>query len=352
MIRPWLIAVGSFLTFLVASYFFFTYGLGLILPFAIAFVLAELVDPLVTGLTKKGRLPRSVSVALVLTVLLGLVATGLTAAIARLVLEIQLVITQLPYLYTIGQDIAVRLSEQFGAFHATLPASVQQILATNLASLQKTLSTNLPSVARTLGAFSGLPALLTNLLIAVIATFFLSRDRRQIYDFLLTLVPVDWRPKFRQVKVEVWTSVIGFAKAQFFLISLTMVQSVIGLALIGSDYALLMGVVVGIADVMPLLGPATVYLPWIAYSFLFGSKVFGFKLLALWFFVAGVRQVLEPKLVGDQIGLHPLAILLSIYLGFQFFGALGFVVGPLMAILLKAVVRSGLLPAISDRPGP
>ncbi len=352
MVRAWLTAIGSFLGFLVLSYFLITYGLGLVLPFAIAFVLAELVDPVVVVMSKKGRLPRSVAVGLVLIVLLGLVATGLTATIARLVQEIQLVITQLPYLYAVGLDLAARLSEQFGAFHATLPASVQQILATNLASLQKTLSTNLPSVATTMGAFSGLPALLTNLLIAVVATFFISRDRRQIYDFLLTLFPVVWRPKVRQIKVEVWTSVIGFAKAQFFLISLTMIQTVIGLSLIKSEYALLMGVVVGVADVLPLLGPAAVYLPWIAYSFLFGSKVFGIKLLVLWVIVAAVRQVLEPKLVGDQLGLHPLAILLSVYLGFQFFGALGFVVGPLMAILLKAVVRSGLLPAIGDRHRP
>jgi len=349
MVRAWLIAAGSILGFLIASYLLIMYGLGLFLPFVIALVLAEVLEPLVKAMSQKGRVPRSIAIAVVLIVLMGLVVTGLTVAIARLVQEIQLVITQLPYLYAVGLDLAARLSEQFGAFHATLPASVQQILATNLASVQKSLSTRLPSVAGTLGAFSGLPALLTNLLIAVIATFFISRDRRQIFDFLLSLVPSAWRPKVRQVKAEVWTSVIGFAKAQFFLISLTMLQTIIGLALIKSEYALLMGVVVGIADLLPLLGPATIYLPWIAYSFLFGSKVFGIKLLVLWVFVAGVRQVLEPKLVGDQLGLHPLTILFSVYMGFQFFGALGFVVGPLMAILLKAVIRSGLLPFTTDR---
>lgn len=65
-----------------------------------------------------------------------------------------------------------------------------------------------------------------------------------------------------------------------------------------------------------------------------------------------MRQVLEAKLVGEKIGLHPLAVLVSLYLGFQFFGALGFVVGPILAILLKSMISSGLLPIFQDESTP
>lgn len=350
MIKPWLYAILSLLLFLIGVYLVLMYALPLVLPFAVALLLAEIIDPLVERMTWRGRVPRSVAVGVILLLLAGLMITAVTAAIARLVLEIQTLIPQLPYLQAVGMDIGRSFAEQFGAFNASLPASIQAMMAKNLVALEEALSKGLPSLAGTLSAFSGLPAFITNLLIAMIATFFISRDRREIFDFLLSLFPTELRPKVRQVKGEVWTSAMGFAKAQMFLIGLTMVQSVIGLALIGSEYAVLMGLVIGFFDVLPLLGPATVYLPWIAYSLLFGSKVFGMKLLVLWAVVAGVRQVLEPKMVGDQIGLHPLAILLSVYLAFHFFGALGFVVGPLIAILLKSVMRSGLLPSFDNPP--
>ncbi len=348
MTRAWLLSVASLVGFLIGFYVVFTYALPLVLPFAVAVLVAELIDPLVRRMTWKGKVSRSLAVAAVLLVFVGLIVTALTAAIGQLVHEIQAVAKQLPYLYAIGEDLVVRFSEQFGAFHANLPDTIQDVLTRNLEMLQSNLSSSLPSVAGTLGVFGGLPSFITNMLVATIATFFMSRDRRQIFDFMLSLFPSAWRPKIRQVKVEVWASAMGFAKAQLMLILLTMTQTIIGLSIIGSNYAVLMGALVGFADVLPLLGPAAIFLPWIAYSFLFGSKVFGIKLLIVYAVVAGVRQVLEAKVVGDQIGLHPLAILLSMYLGFHFFGALGFVIGPLLAILLKSMIRSGLLPALHE----
>lgn len=344
MTRSWLIATGSLVGFLIASYFLIIYGLPLFLPFAVALIAAELMDPIVSLLMFRGRVPRSIAVTIILMLFVGLITTAFTVAVARLVLEIQSVITNLPETYSTLLELSERYAEQFGTFRETLPQSVQDLLETNLASMESTVSKSLESTAKLLGTVTSVPAFLANTLVAIIATFFISRDRRQIGNFLLSLFPRALQPGISQVKNEVWSNALGFARAQLTLILMTMVQTIIGLALIGSNYALLMGVIVGVADLMPLLGPAAVFIPWILYSFLMGSTSFGLKLLILYVIVAGVRQVLEPKVVGEQLGLHPLTILLSIYLGFQFFGALGFVVGPLMAILLKAMIRSGLLP--------
>lgn len=314
------------------------------LPFAVALIAAELMDPLVAVLTFRLRVPRSIAVTLILVIFVGLITTALTAAVARLVHEIQAVIVNLPDTYNALLELGTRFADQFGTFRESLPISIQDLMEKNLSALESAVSASLKSTASLLGSVSSVPTFLANTLVAIIATFFISRDRRQIGGFLLSLFPRGLQPSISQVKNEVWSNALGFARAQLTLILITMVQTIIGLALIGSNYALLMGVVVGVADLMPVLGPAAVFLPWILYSFLMGSTSFGLKLLALYVIVAGVRQVLEPKLLGEQLGLHPLTILLSIYLGFQFFGALGFVVGPLLAILLKAMIRSGLLP--------
>ena len=348
VIRRWLFSLAGLAGFLIVTYVVLTYGLPLILPFAIALVVAELINPLVERVTFRGKVPRGIAVSIVLLFFVGLLTTAVTVAIARLVAEIQGVIGQLPYLYAIGVDAGTLFAEQFSVFNASLPAAIQEMLSQNLTQLQTWAGAQLKNLGSVLGVVGSLPTFITNLLIALVATFFMSRDKREIADFLIALFPREWHDQIRTVKDEVWSSTMGWAKAQFMLILLTMIQTMIGLKLIGANYAVTMGVLVGVADLMPVLGPAAIYVPWIAYSLLFGNTIFGIKLIVLYAIVAGIRQVLEAKVVGDQIGLHPLAILVSLYLGFQFFGPLGFVVGPLMAILLKSMIKSGLLPIFQE----
>lgn len=352
MVRPWLYSLLGLAGFLLGVYVLLSYGLPLVLPFFIALIVAELIDPVVNILSGKRRLPRTLAVALVLVTFVTIVSTAFTVGIARLVQEVRGVIANLPHLYSYALDLGAVFAEQFGRLNEALPASIQDMLAKNLSAVQTSMEDTLPGAAGALGVVSSLPAFITNLLIALIATFFISRDRSLIGEFLLSLFPAVWRPKLRKVKDDVWSSSMGWAKAQFMLIMLTAIQTIIGLSFIGAKYSVTMGVVVGVADMMPILGPAAVYLPWIVYSFVFGDKIFGLKLLVLYALVAAIRQVLEAKLVGDQVGLHPLAILVSLYLGIHFFGALGVVAGPLIAILLKSVVKSGLLPIFQDDPPP
>jgi sporulation integral membrane protein YtvI len=350
VVKPWLYSLLGLAGFLVGAYLLIVHGLPLVLPFVLAVLIAELIEPVVSLLTSRGRIPRAVAVTLILLLFVGLIVTAVTVSIGRLAVEIQNVVGNLPYLYALASDVGSQFAEQFGRFNATLPASIQLILTHNLARMEESLNASLPGMARTLGYFTSLPAVLTNLFFTLIATFFMSRDRRKIYDFLLALFPKVWQTKIHVVKVDVWARTMGFAKAHLTLILITMVQTMIGLSIIHVNYALSMGILIGLADMLPVLGPASVYIPWILYSLIFGSKIFGIKLLVIYALVTAVRQLIEPKLIGDRIGLHPLAILFSIYLGFQAFGGLGFAIGPLLAILLKAMIESGLLPIFQDPP--
>jgi sporulation integral membrane protein YtvI len=348
MLKPWLYSLASLAGFLVVAYVLITYALPLVLPFVVALIVAELLDPIVLRMTFRGKVPRSLAVAVVLLFFVGLFTFAITAALGALVTEITAAITQLPSLAGSAMEFGTRFAEQFGTFNQSLPGSIQSMLAKNLDTFQVWLSGQMGNVARGLSVVSSLPAFVTNLLIGVIATFFIARDKKEISAFLIRLFPSAWHNQLRRVRADVWSSTLGWAKAQMMLILLTMIQTIIGLSLINAKYAVLMGIIVGVADMLPVLGPAAIYLPWIGYSFIFGDRVFGIKLLILYLIVAGIRQVLEAKVVGDQIGLHPLAILLSLYLGVQFFGGLGFVIGPLLAILLKSLIKSGLLPIFRD----
>lgn len=346
--RPWLYSVAGLAGFLLVSYAIITWGLPLVMPFVAALIIAEFINPVVNWLARKARIPRTLSVSIILLFLVTIISALSTVGIGYLVDEIEQLLDSLPYLYAGGLDLSARFAEQFKELHENLPIAIQDQIDTNLTSLQSNLSEYLGNLARLLGVVTSLPGFLINVLVAFIATFFIARDRHEINAFLLSLFPTVWRPKLREVKTEVWSSAIGWGKAQLMLILMTMIQSIVGLAIIGANYAVLAGIAVGLVDVLPIVGPGAIFLPWAAYAFIFGDKIFAVKLLVLYAVVTGVRQVLESKVVGDRVGLHPLAVLLAIYLGITFFGALGVIFGPLLAILLKAMITSGLLPIFPD----
>jgi sporulation integral membrane protein YtvI len=350
VIKPWLYSVVGLTGFLLISYLLILFGLPLLLPFVLALVVAELMEPVVTALTVRARVPRSLSVAIVLLFVVGVSGFAVTAAVGRIIHEVQQMVSRLPYLYPMALDLSERFAQQFSAFHAALPNSIQQLVMKNITALEDLISDGLAPLTTTLGYVGGLPMFLINLFFFLIATFFISRDRREIGGFLLRLFPELWRSQITEVRVKVWSSAMGFAKAQAMLIMMTMMQSVVGLLVIGAPYAVVMGILIGVADILPLLGPGTILVPWAVFSIISGNPLFGLKLIILYAVVAGVRQMLEAKVVGDRMGLHPLAILVSFYLGFHFFGAIGFVVGPLLTMLLKALIQSGLLPIFQDRP--
>lgn len=346
--KAWLFSMAALAGFLVVSYLVVTFLFPFLAPFVLAAVLAQLIEPVVGWLEAKGRLPRGLVVGVLIAGITGGLVFLMVVGISFLVHEIRLFAAGVPYYYALALDLSNQLAERLGTFDETLPASMHGLTTTFLDNVQATVTRQLPGMVEALMAFTGVPLLLVNLVIALIATFFLSRDRREIYAFILSLMPGDLRPKVREVKVEVWASAMRFAKAMAILVALTMVMTIIGLSVIGSKYYVSLGLLVGLADVLPLIGPAAVFFPWIAYHFIFGTSAFGLKLLILYVIVTLVRQVLEAKVVGEQIGLHPLGTLFSLFLGFQFFGAWGFVIGPLLAILLKAMIKSGLLPIFQE----
>ena len=103
------------------------------------------------------------------------------------------------------------------------------------------------------------------------------------------------------------------------------------------QYPLIFSIVICIIDALPILGAGAVLLPWSLISFVTGDINLGLALLVIYFLVLSVRQMLEPKLISQNLGVHPLVTLISMYSGFKFFGVIGFLIGPVVMIILKNV---------------
>ena len=130
---------------------------------------------------------------------------------------------------------------------------------------------------------------------------------------------------------------IGFIRAQVFLLMLSTIVAAIGLVLLKVRYWMTLALVIGIVDLVPAIGPGLIIFPWSAVSFLFGHHSKGLGVLVLYGVIFLMRQSLQPKLFGDAVGIHPLAMLAALYTGVVFFGLKGAFIGPILAIIAKAI---------------
>ena len=131
-------------------------------------------------------------------------------------------------------------------------------------------------------------------------------------------------------------------KAYSILISITAIITIVGLKILGISYIFTIGILVGILDILPILGPGTLFIPWIIWEIISGDTGFAVSLLVLYVIISVVRQFLEPKIIGDNIGLHPLATLISLYVGLQLGGIVGMIAGPVLLVIFIACYRVGV----------
>lgn len=338
---------------LVAGYLAIKYLFGYFMPFIIALVLAALIDPLVQFGEKKLKLGRGLAVFLVLSVFLLLITLVIFLGLSRVYIELSRLKDNLPDYQVIGSKIYFNLtnSEQIKEWLDSWEKLSKQpffaSLNSNLQSLYEQLQQGLVGVVtQILKSVNRLPGLLTILLISLVATFFISRDKELILNFVLKFFPLEWRRRILEVKDEIYSAGIGFVRAELILISITTVISMVGLTILGSEYGIILGLTAGLLDLIPIIGPGLIYIPWTLYSFITGNVSFGFGLLVVYTIMAGVRQVTEAKIVGESIGIHPLATLISMYIGLKLFGIAGFIIGPGVVIIGKALYKTGLITII------
>jgi sporulation integral membrane protein YtvI len=139
-----------------------------------------------------------------------------------------------------------------------------------------------------------------------------------------------------------FSALFGYIRAQLILMSMTFIELNIGLAIAGVKHSILVAAIISLIDALPILGSGSILIPWSAFSFLMGNFELGVALLVIYVVVLVVRQFVEPKVLGQQIGLHPLITLVAMYSGLKLFGFAGLIIGPVSFLLIKNIA-SGVL---------
>lgn len=312
-----------------------------VLPFLLAYVLSLALEPAVRWLAARLRIGRGWSALIVLLIVVVAGGLTLTWTAAVLVQQIASFLDVLPeYRETLLRYVD-QLTEQATRAYRRLPPEVIRYVSENTSRLGEAIEGIVTAAGRAaLSFFSAIPALLTAGLLILIATFFISKDLPAIKEFIWSKIPDEQQSQIRKVTGDLLRSAGRYLRAQAVLIAITTFLTTLGLWIAGIESWLSAGLVIGILDLLPVVGPTVVFVPWIAYLFIVGNTALAIALLAIWAVASGARSLFEAKVVGDSVGLHPLLTLIAMYTGALLWGVKGIIVGPILFLLVKAVIET------------
>ncbi|RAK11121.1 sporulation integral membrane protein YtvI [Halanaerobium saccharolyticum] len=347
-INKWYIKYFLMFVFLLLSLVILEHVFIYFTPFIIAAVIASLINPVVDYIDQKVPIHRGFTVIGVLILVIVILVTIIIIGGAQGYLELNKLLRNLPDYRSIDSQIEwfSQQNQQFETFMENWEISdaVRDAINSNLQLLYNGIRDALISVINSILEFlTRLPSLFMILFIAFIAAFFISRDRDNIKEFLINIFPEEVQPKIANVFTQLNRSAVGYIRAMLILISISGVVAGIGARLIGNQYALIVGVTAAVLDLIPIIGPALLFYPWIVMSIIFSDFSQAFAIFILHVFLAVVRSASEGKIMGKSLGLHPLATMIALFSGYRILGAIGFVVGPTFLVIIKAIVDSDLI---------
>lgn len=322
------------------------------LPFVFAFLVAVMLQRPLRFLVRKTSVSRKVfSVVLVVAVMLllaGAVAFCAWRVGLRIVdffgnpANIQLLTDAVHQLTAYGQGLLDHLSS---ILSPEALSSLNEALNTISQNSIAALSEFFGSAAAAVVSFTTtrLPMLLVSFIVWVIASIFLTIDYDAVMQFFLRQVPQRHHELVEDTRQLCGNTIFKLLRAYLLLMAVTFVELWIGLSVLGIPHALPLAALIAVVDILPVLGVGTVLVPWALFALLSGNVAQFAGLGILYIIITVIRNILEPRIVSNQIGLNPLVTLFVMYLGLRSVGLAGMLLFPMLLMVLKQLQDHGRL---------
>lgn len=319
-----------------------------LLPFIIGIILAAFLEPIIVFLQKHLKIPRTIAILTTLTLSVVLIGYILVTSTAKMITELVDLVNRFPqYQQTITRVINEAVT-QFEVFNENLPQVVSNSINHNLTIFFETVKNWVNAItSTTINAFSLLPSFFIVTIFTIVSTYFFSKDKAIILEAFLKFIPENWKARVRNTLDIIAVDLVGYIKGKLIVLLLATVIAAVGLVLLNNRYWMILAIIIGLLDLAPIVGPGLIFGPWVVITFLLGDiqKAIFLSLIYMAIFIA--NQVLEPKIMGDTVGIHPLIMMVAFYAGYIFFGAMGLFIGPLSVIVLRAAINAGLFQSLN-----
>ena len=328
-------------------------------PFLIGFIISLLIEPIIKMISRGTKLTRRTSAIIVLlcifTILITLIVWGSVSLISE---SAELLQSLNIYIEKIYNQIQKYINSiEFDRLE--IPRQVISIIETSannfLDFVTKWVSEFLTSI---LQGITSLPVIGIYIVITILSTYFICADRLFILDQFEHHFPKLWVRKFGIHLKKLISTLGSYLKAEATLILISFIEVLIGLCIfkwigLNVEYPLLAALGIGFVDALPILGSGTVMIPWAIISAVNGDLNLGIAIFILYVIILVVHQLLEPKIVSNNLGIHPIFTLIAMYTGFKISGIIGLFIGPIVLIILQNVfetmIDNGIVKTILDR---
>lgn len=335
--RPGTKKTASFLFIFFAVWLSARYLLPLIFPFLLGAALALAAEPMVKFLCKRLHLPRSLAAGLGVGMAFCMTALLVLLLCAFIVRELKILAGVLPDLEETTKSGISLLQNWLLGLTVYTPQSIQPLLQQNVSALFSGGTAILDKAIRYVlglagGLLSHIPDSALSLGTGIISAFMISARLPRIQAWIKKILPREKLQSILTALKRVKTAVFGWLTAQCKLMGMTFLFLTVGFWILQIPHALLWALGVSAVDAFPVLGTGTILFPWALICFLQGNTARAIGLIGVYAVISVSRSVLEPKLVGKQLGLDPLVTLIALYAGYKIWGIGGMILAPLLTV--------------------
>lgn len=325
------------------------YVLPAVMPFVIAFVIAYFLRRPIRFLREELRIPGKISAILTVILFYGIVGALITLLGIKAVSGIVELIGLLPKMYETHAlpffaEILHNAENVLMKMDPALVAALDGIgtrVVQSMGDMVSSLSMKVMGLATSIAA--AVPGLFIQLVVMVISTFFIAVDYSRLTGFCLRQMSESAKAGFLQIKEYVVGTLWVCIRSYAIIMSITFAELSIGLSLVGIEHAVLVALCIAIFDVLPVLGTGGIMIPWTVLTVVQGNYPLAIGLLVIYLVITVIRNIIEPKIVGSQLGLHPVVTLCSMFVGAQVFGVIGLFGFPIGLSLLRYLNDHGVI---------
>lgn len=354
--RPYWKVVASLFISLIGTVVFVAAGfklIGYFMPFVIGWVIAMIANPVVRWLEKRLKIVRKLGSAIIIILVLGLIVTGLYFGFSKAFTEIKIFIDNFPEMYRQFEEDFRQIGREFqGIFHL-MPAELQagwDAMVSNMDQGMADLITGIsePTVTAAGNFAKRLPSVLIAVIVTVISAYIFIAERDEIILWSKKIAPSSLQKRMTMVVDNFKYAVGGYFKAQFKIMVVVALILSLGLAILQVKYVLLCAILIAMLDFLPFFGTGTAMIPWAVFKLLTGDYKLAIGLIILYATTQLVRQLIQPKLVADSMGLTPLVTLVLLYVGYKMGSVLGMILAVPAGMIVINMYKAGAFDYILD----
>lgn len=316
------------------------------MPFVVGFILSLIANPVVKFLEKKIKIKRKYGSVIMIVAVIGMIVLLCYGAGTLLATGLNGFSEYLPTMYQNAGHELTEATNQLQNILNKIPFT-KDLDVSKLGTSLEELITDLMSGSKepTFTAISGfaksIPDILVSVIVGLLATYFFIADKDKLHDMALQYIPNSFLSHVGHIYRQLVTVVGGYFKAQFKIMGVIYVVVWVGLIILDVNYAWLIGFGIAVLDMLPVFGTGTVLCPWAVIKFFSGNYATAVGMIILYLVNLVVHQLIQPKLVGDSVGMNPFAALLFMFIGYRVSSVVGMILAIPFGMILINLYKAG-----------